>query len=520
MFKLKCLPLFICFCLFLVSCALTTANKKSQSTSSPAVIGYFANYDGYYNNNCVGTLTATAGHAIPESSYPMAGITLPYPAFNNCVTDTIDQSPAMSNPDLVGKLEGLTVLVYSFFSIDANGNIYFTDPWADLNSGDASFCAANPAICQNQTEPNNFNYGNFDAFNSLQNSSKSLKHYISVGGWNGPEFGLYLTTPTQQTNFVNSLKAIIVQFPNIQGVDLDIEDYMQNFCGFVEDNLPDVLEQLAEVNDSQGSSIEISLTIQANPDNITNTFNNVLQTEIGTLTSVNLMTYDFHGAFDYNSGSGTTGFNSNLYVIDGDPIENDFSVDGAVQAIKSVIPNDLNKVTIGLAAYGRAAITGVPPTNNGLFQSYTNANSIILPGDMDSTDCSTVLGNSSACSWTFQYRYILQMLENGFTSQEWTYTNSGNTYNVGSTAYASKWTPTTAASINGVQAEEVASNYPTSNINNVFISYTSANDAVSYGQYVKENGLAGTIVWEIMGDAPYTDQANSLIYNFIKGYGN
>ncbi|MRW88981.1 chitinase [Duganella sp. FT80W] len=85
-----------------------------------------------------------------------------------------------------------------------------------------------------------------------------------------------------------------------------------------------------------------------------------------SLDWINLMTYDFHGAW---SAKGPTGFQSNLYS---DPASGDASprsVDSGVQRfIKAGVP--ANKIVVGVPFYARGW-RGVGASNNGLYQPAT-----------------------------------------------------------------------------------------------------------------------------------------------------
>jgi chitinase len=89
------------------------------------------------------------------------------------------------------------------------------------------------------------------------------------------------------------------------------------------------------------------------------------------LNWINLMTYDFHGAWDKS-----TNFNSPLFKSSTDPstnlvVRDQFNVDAAVQAyLAAGIPPQ--KLVIGVPFYGRGW-QGVPDVNHGLYQLATGA---------------------------------------------------------------------------------------------------------------------------------------------------
>ncbi|HEY0063943.1 MAG TPA: glycoside hydrolase family 18 protein [Telluria sp.] len=85
-----------------------------------------------------------------------------------------------------------------------------------------------------------------------------------------------------------------------------------------------------------------------------------------SLDWVNLMTYDFHGAWNK---TGPADFHSNLYADPASPDPTHPSVDsGVTRMIKAGIP--ARKIVIGVPFYARGW-SGVGPANNGLYQSAT-----------------------------------------------------------------------------------------------------------------------------------------------------
>jgi len=87
---------------------------------------------------------------------------------------------------------------------------------------------------------------------------------------------------------------------------------------------------------------------------------------IRSLDWINLMTYDFHGAWNK---LGPADFHANLYPDPASPDPSHPSVDtGVKRLLKAGVP--AHKIVIGVPFYARGW-TGVPATNNGLYQSAT-----------------------------------------------------------------------------------------------------------------------------------------------------
>ena len=514
------------------SSTLTISYGTTSKTSTPYVLGYYANYSGYFNNNTVmPNNPESAGHAIAEPSYVIPGVDFGYQAIFNDTPSTIQNK---TNSDLQQKIDGLDGLVYSFFNIEIHGAIHFSDAWADL--GKIDYSHIEPKTQQLYDEPlgkyminvpgqlpDAVNFNGFGAFMNLTKSNGALDKFISIGGWQGVNWAQNLNTPQQIAIFVASLQQLRSVY-NFDGLDLDVEDYTTMADGSPAFTTPTQFytylnTQIVQVVNALNTALpdlKISLTLQADP-NIINAFGTNLNQLQNKLFALNLMTYDFHGAFDAKSitggFAGKTGLNSNLFVQDGDTVSNDFSVDGIVSVASNYIAS--NKINIGLPAYGRAAINNVGSSNYGLFQPFSSANgSIVLPGDLDNSYCTYNLGDATICSGTFDYNYIIsKMLGNGFTEKNW----QQNGYSNATTAFAPSWTVLSGLSMEGIDSVGIATNYPNKTPKNVYISYVSGVVAHDYGRYATTHGLKGAILWTVMGDAPYSDSKNSLIYNFRQG---
>ncbi len=517
------------------------------SAEKPFIMVYYPSYAGYFNNNTVSNDLMKAGHPIPEPSYVIPGITRGYPAFDN---DILAFEQSVENRHLEESLSGVDALVYGFLQPQNNGTVRLSDSWADLKNSDLSpdgLCGTTTAqelkICYRDGAPpsngssgvdsqcwGNVCYGGFSAFLNLNNESGNLQHYISIGGWTyrGIMDGLVGNNgEVLESNVDNFLKTLgYLKSRGIQGVDLDIE-FDDSALGYESSVLLRVLAEEGLVKKIKDLGLKLAITTQANPKMLHGMMHKgwIKSWFDQGLDHFSLMTYDFHGAFD---GLGKkTGFNSSLFALPDSPYGDDeFSVNKAVEALYSLTPQNLAKVNIGLPAYSRAGLTNISNLNGGLFQSITD-DTRIVPGDLDATYCSTSLQINSGeqCSGTFSYIYILNNMisPNGpFSTQDWEYTdsNSGKTYYIGSTLYANNWNATTSNVIyagDSPTAIKPSDNNMTS-YHNVFMSYISARVAKSYGEYVRDKGLGGMILWTINGDDHYENKSTSLIYNFEQGY--
>lgn len=382
------------------------------------------------------------------------------------IPGSVGDDGAATNQDLSDKLPYLNTLAYAFFEAQsttdkAPGTLYFSDPWSDLLPTD-SFCqnGANPVcsyVPNSQGKPydGSTKMGNFEAFALLPQQYKGLQTAISVGGAGHDATFESTFTPGGNVNadyvnnFVNSATSILNNY-KVAGIDLDYENPNMTL-----DQSRSFQQLITALDSKLGSNQFITVTILANPEFINGTeqggavgFAPGVLKAIAALShvkSINVMTYDFHGAFDYNpadTSQGRTGFLTNNFMPNNAPANYNprFSVDTSVNALQQAgVPN--NKIVVGIPTYGRALANVSPGDDNtGLFQPITS-NVIVPQGDMDNDRCSQTLPLApNACSGAFSYQYIVgQMLNNGVTATDWT-NDSGNQYN-GSTGFAQHWQP-------------------------------------------------------------------------------
>jgi GH18 family chitinase len=417
--------------------------------SAPMVMAYYTDWSVY------------GGHAQPTTPYPIPG---------SVVVDGQGNSTTQSNADLTAKLNGLNVLNYSFLEIDATatdpnvGTVYFNDPNADLfaadkNSTQDAFCKANAVSCWTATyqgKPVSGQMGNFVAFTQLQNTTNTLQKFISIGGYShddGFEAIFADATGNAEKNFIQSTLNIVNGF-KLNGVDLDYENPQMTYAE--SDAYAKLVQDLRK---ALPSNVQLTVALLASPAYLEGSNNNVgfdpndetgqdaLATIVNAVSHVDLMSYDFHGAFDYNPNGGTdsnTGLLSQINAAPGEPfVNNKFNDDATVAALQTAIKstaNISNKVVLGIPAYGRA-LAGISAGTNGtgLFQPITSSSSI-LPGDLDAQGCDTsIVLNANSCSGTFSYHFIVNnLLTQGFTA---TQSNDSNGNANGVSAYAANWGP-------------------------------------------------------------------------------
>ena len=415
----------------------------------PQIIGYWTDWGVY------------SSQAIPESAYPVPG--------------SIDgtSGKTVTNLDFTNKLAGMNVIVYAFLEAQAKtytykgkvlvnpnyakegGTLYFNDPWSDLKPADP-FCASHDKICyyvdhrQGKNPAEATKMGNLEAFANLKHVTSNnplgqLKKIISIGGYgHNDTYEDAFNSASHMKNFVDSAKAIVDNY-KLSGIDLDYENPRMTHAQ--SNAFANLVKLLREAMPNK----IINVTILANPDYIkgvkdgiygfdpkTNALLNIVNIIASQPQSrINLMTYDFHGAFDYPDGK--TGFLTNLYLPnDEDSQDAKFSVNLAVNALHTMgIP--YGDMTLGVPAYSRA-IANIPEAgHHGLFQKIP-ANAIVPRGTYDSPSCIQNVAQAT-CSGSFSYKYIInKMLGYGFQAYEHQdVTGHPNVFN-GTTAYALSWT--------------------------------------------------------------------------------
>jgi chitinase len=171
----------------------------------------------------------------------------------------------------------------------------------------------------------------------------------------------------------------------------------------------------------------------------------------------NIMTYDYNGGW-----SNKAGHNAPLYDYPGAEYSN-FSLDATVKSLKQLGVN-LSKVTVGAPFYGRGVNTASAAALNGA--TVKRAETIQPDGPVQTCADYT---NWPVAVWagTPNYSYILQT------------TGSGS-------GWTDHW-------------DDVAK-CPYMTKGNYFLSYDNPRSITAKAQYIKDNGLAGAIVWQVYGD--------------------
>lgn len=438
----------------------TALKNPEQNSEKPYILGNWSNTNVY---------SIESTRAIPQPGYGVPGSR---DADNNTV----------NNQDFSDKLSGMNVIAYSFLQAQTQkytyfdkkndetvtvpnntpeniGTLYFNDPWSDLSTSGVSatqdaFCRKNSPICDfalaNQNAPielkDGAKMGNFNAFSMLQHTDPNnplgpLRKIVSVGGY-GHEDSFEDTFSSQYgiDNFVNSAKILINTY-QLDGIDLDYENPQMTASNA--ESFATLVKQLKLAMPDK----MITITTLSDPDFLKGTRDNQYGFAGDTLhniaeyaTAINLITYDFYGAFNHSSDqTGTTGFLTNLTIPSNAPSSYHFSIQNSVKAaLKAGVP--ASQLNVGIPAYGRA-LAGINPDNGGLFNPISNI-ATIPRGDLDTINCRTRITplKSNSCSGSFQYKFIInKMLHHGLTEKE----HQDNGVVIGTTAYGQSWSSPT-----------------------------------------------------------------------------
>ncbi|RKI71748.1 glycosyl hydrolase [Corallococcus sp. AB049A] len=355
----------------------------------------------------------------------------------------------------------LTHINYAFSNISPDGKCILGDPFADIDKGFGYPGEWDPGALR----------GNFRAFKELKKTNPNLKLLISIGGWSWSKyFSQVAATAASRTAFVKSCVDLYVkgQFPGVtpangvgvfDGIDVDWE-YPTG--GGLPDNISSPADkvnytllmqefrtQLAAVTSQTGQPYLLTIASGASPDLLANKQETVKLA--GILDWINVMSYDYHGAFE-----STVNFHSALNRVTGDPGANDgFYTDGSIARMLQLgVP--ASKIVVGVPFYGRGW-GNVPNVNNGLFQS-----GVPTKGTWDD--------GQSGLTGVFDYKDLKANYERaGSGYSKFFHPESKQAY---------LYSPTTK----------------------VWVAYDDVQSMNAKSDYILAKGLGGAMFWELSGD--------------------
>jgi chitinase len=319
----------------------------------------------------------------------------------------------------------LTHVNYGFANVTADGECVLGDAWGDTQK---------PFPGDDPNDKTSLK-GSFHQLELLKQAHPKLKTLLSIGGWTwSGNFSAVAETAEGRTKLVTSCVAMMKQY-GFDGLDLDWEFPVAG--GLVPGRPEDKASFTALVAEFR-RQIGTGLFTIAAPASPKVAANIEIEKVVPNLDWLNLMAYDFHGAWEKK-----TGLDSALFSRPGD----DLSVNTAVKTyLAAKTPPD--KIVVGVAAYGRG-FSQVGATNHGLDQAFTG----------------TPKG-----TWE-QGVFDFQDLEQSYVPK-----------------MTRTWDPVAM----------VPTLYDATT--QTFISYEDPESAGLKGKYVHDHGLGGAMIWELSGD--------------------
>ncbi|MWC31306.1 glycosyl hydrolase family 18 protein [Paenibacillus sp. MMS18-CY102] len=249
-----------------------------------------------------------------------------------------------------------------------NGTIVLGDPWIDAQK-------AFPGDTWDQPLK-----GNINQLNKLKQQYTHLKTIISIGGWSwSNRFSDVAATAATRSTFAKSAVSFLRHY-GFDGVDLDWEypvggglagnsvrpDDKHNYTLL----LQEIRKELNLAGAADGKSYSLTIASGASPSFASNT-------ELGEIAKsvdwINIMTYDFNGAFNPKSAHNAPLYADPAAVAANIPDASTFNIASAVQGhLNAGVP--ASKVVLGLPFYGRGwKGCAAGPNGDGQYQNCNGA---------------------------------------------------------------------------------------------------------------------------------------------------
>ena len=314
--------------------------------------------------------------------------------------------------DISGAAAKLTHVNYAFGFVNAEGDCYSADPWADWQRPVPAEQSVNGVADQ----PGQALNGNLNQLRELKAKHPGLKTLISLGGWTGSRyFSDAVLTPESRARLARSCVDLWLRgdLPGLEpgagagvfdGIDLDWEwpgssgaegnvirpEDKRNFTLFVEELRAQLKAYSAEA--------ELTAFLPAAAAKIDAGFE--VRRVFRQLDFATIQGYDLRGSWETR-----TGHNGNLFTDRRDPNEVRYSVD---QTVGDYLARGApaRKLVVGVPAYGQGW-TGVTAGGDGLYQSATGpAPGKWAPGTEDYKDLVTKPGKRhrdlrTGAMWTY-----------------------------------------------------------------------------------------------------------------------
>ena len=346
----------------------------------------------------------------------------------------------------------LTHINYAFSSVSSSGECILGNPAADVEK---VFSSAESVNGRDEMDSSEF-HGNFNQLLELKKLYPNLKVLISIGGWSwSGNFSAASQDEASRQRFAAScIDLYLNQYKGVfDGLDIDWEYPVSGglTTGKPEDKknytllLGEIRRQLDEAGMIDNRTYLLTIAAPVGPGTIHNF-------ELGKIASIvdwlNLMSYDFHGTWE-----STTNFNAPLFRSPTDPADAGLNVDAAVQTyLSSDVPAE--KLVLGVPFYGHGW-SGVSEAGEGLYQPGGAA----APGTWEA-------GSYDYKDLVKNYLPTYKRYWNADSYVPWLYDAAGR----------------------------------------VFISYDDPQSLSAKAGYVRDQGLAGIMIWELsQGDESLID---------------
>ncbi len=340
-----------------------------------------------------------------------------------------------------------SIINYCFFKPEASGLISNTDTWADEN------------LLQGQinwsTTPTSY-YPNTSVIDLAHNAG--TKVMVSIGGWTlSDNFPAIAASASKRALFASECNRLL-KFYKFDGIDIDWE-----YPGFAEHSgttadkqnftllLQQIRDSITTLGNQNGKTYKLSACFSIDPAKAAN----IEWTNVASiLDMINLMSYDFFGAWDCKANH-----NSPLYApISGDP---NFNIHSAFTMLTTTYNVAANKINIGTAFYGR---------------SQTGATTLHQP-----TDCGQDNVTFSIDAGTPLYYNVMDKMS--LFDYHWD--------NVAKVPYL---TGKSSGAASGT-----------------FVSYDNKQSIGMKADYINTHNARGTIIWEITGDYMETAPGSGIV---------
>jgi GH18 family chitinase len=346
----------------------------------------------------------------------------------------------------------LTYINYAFSNVSGDGECILGDEAADTGR---IYTAEESVNGQADITSAPF-HGNFNQLLELKQKYPSIQVLISLGGWSwSGNFSAAAKDEASRRRFAAScIELYLNQYRGVfDGLDIDWEYPVSGGLtdGVAADKhnfsllLGELRQQLDELGRADNRRYLLTIAAPIGPGNIRNL---ELEAIASKVDWINLMGYDFHGTWETK-----TNFNAPLFRTPSDPGDAGLNLDAAVQTYLSLgFPKE--KMVLGVPFYGHGW-SGVPDSDHGLYQTARGA----AAGTWES-------GSFSYDDIQRNYLPAYQRYWNAEAYVPWLYN-------------------------------------PTSGI---FISYDDPQSLEAKAGYVRDQGLAGVMIWDLsQGDETLLD---------------